>query len=59
MKYHSLPTLEEAGMTHFKDLIFDVIKVDVTNAILALINQVIFYYYYYFYPNHYYYYELF
>ena len=39
VKYHSLPLLEMAGVRKFKELVFDVIKADVCNAILALINQ--------------------
>ena len=39
VKYHALPLLENAGVRKFKDLVFDVIKTDVCNAILALINQ--------------------
>jgi len=40
VKHHSLPTLQKAGLRHFKALIFDEVKVDVANAMLALINQV-------------------
>lgn len=39
VKHHSLPTLEEAGLKHFKELIFDDVKRDVANAMLELINQ--------------------
>ena len=40
VKHHSLPPLQKAGLRHFKSLIFDEVKVDVANAMLALINQV-------------------
>jgi cullin 1 len=39
VKYHSLPTLEDAGTRHFKTLIFDVVKKDVCSAILVLIDK--------------------
>jgi cullin 1 len=39
VKYHSLPTLEEAGTRHFKTLVFDAVKKDVSNAILTLIDR--------------------
>ena len=39
VKYHSLPTLEDAGIRHFKILVFDVVKKDVGNAILALVDK--------------------
>eukprot|EP00615_Pteridomonas_danica_P010351 CAMPEP_0114360526 /NCGR_PEP_ID=MMETSP0101-20121206/23934_1 /TAXON_ID=38822 ORGANISM="Pteridomonas danica, Strain PT" /NCGR_SAMPLE_ID=MMETSP0101 /ASSEMBLY_ACC=CAM_ASM_000211 /LENGTH=638 /DNA_ID=CAMNT_0001504815 /DNA_START=386 /DNA_END=2302 /DNA_ORIENTATION=- len=39
VKHHSLPPLSKAGLKHFKALIFDEVKVDVTNAMLDLINQ--------------------
>ena len=41
MKHHSLPSLLDAGLKHFKSLIFDEVKRDVANAMLDLINQVI------------------
>jgi len=37
--HHTLPTLGEAGLTHFKTQIYEVIKTDSTEAILSLINQ--------------------
>lgn len=39
VKYNSLPNLEEAGTRHFKNLVFDVVKRDVSNAILVLIDK--------------------
>ena len=39
VKYHSLPTLEDAGVRHFKTLVFDKVKKDVANAILHLIDR--------------------
>jgi cullin 1 len=39
VKYHSLPTLEDAGLRHFKTLIFDIVKKDVSTALLALIDE--------------------
>jgi len=39
VRHHAVPLLEMAGVMKFKELVFDVIKADVCNAILALINQ--------------------
>jgi len=39
VKHHSLPSLLDAGLKHFKILIFDEVKRDVANAMLDLINQ--------------------
>lgn len=39
VKHHSLPTLHEAGLTHFRVQIYEQIKADVCAAILALINE--------------------
>lgn len=39
VKYHALPLLREAGLKLFKNIIFDVLKKDVTNSILDLINN--------------------
>jgi hypothetical protein len=39
VKYYSLPTLEEAGLLKFKELVFDKVKNDVTAAVLALVNE--------------------
>jgi cullin 1 len=39
VKYHSLPTLEEAGIRHFKTLIFDNVKRDCCDAIMKLIDD--------------------
>jgi len=38
VKYHNLPSLEEAGLQHFKNLVFDEVKSSVATAILDLIN---------------------
>jgi len=37
--HHTLPTLGQAGLKHFKTHIYEVIKTDTTAAILSLINQ--------------------
>ena len=39
VKHHSLPTLSQAGLRHFKTHIYDQMKENTTAAILALINQ--------------------
>ena len=39
VKYHSLPTLEEAGVRHFKLLVFDEVKQQACGAILKLIDD--------------------
>jgi len=39
VKYHHLPTLEDAGMRNFKNLIFEGTKRDVINAVLDLVDQ--------------------
>ncbi len=39
VKYHALPTLEEAGIRHFKTLVFDRVKTEVCSAIIALIDE--------------------
>ena len=38
MKYHQLPSLEDAGLRYFKTIVFDSVKADVTAAIVDLIN---------------------
>ena len=38
VKYHALPTLEDAGMRHFKALVFEAVKKDSCAAILSLID---------------------
>jgi cullin 1 len=38
VKYHQLPSLEDAGVRYFKTIIFDAIKKDVTDAIVRLVN---------------------
>jgi cullin 1 len=40
VKYHALPPLEDAGLKHFKTIVYESIKNDVTSSILFLINQV-------------------
>jgi len=37
--HHTLPTLGQAGLKHFKTEIYEVTKTDTTDAILSLINQ--------------------
>jgi len=39
VKHHSLPTLSQAGLRHFKDHIYEEIKMEATNAIIELIDQ--------------------
>merc|ERR1719253_594595 len=39
VKHHSLPTLSQAGLRHFKTHIYDEVKGDATAAILASIND--------------------
>eukprot|EP00607_Mallomonas_marina_P010807 CAMPEP_0182421016 /NCGR_PEP_ID=MMETSP1167-20130531/6181_1 /TAXON_ID=2988 /ORGANISM="Mallomonas Sp, Strain CCMP3275" /LENGTH=798 /DNA_ID=CAMNT_0024597697 /DNA_START=51 /DNA_END=2447 /DNA_ORIENTATION=+ len=39
VKYHSLPSLAESGLGHFKQLVFERLKKDLTNALLDLVNQ--------------------
>lgn len=39
VKHHSLPSLMDAGLGHFKALIFDEVRRDVANAMIDLINQ--------------------
>jgi len=39
VKHHTLPTLGQAGLKHFKTNIYEVIKADTTSAILHLINE--------------------
>ena len=38
VKYHQLPSLEDAGLRYFKTIVFDAVKADVTAAIVDLIN---------------------
>lgn len=38
VKYHQLPSLEDAGLRYFKTIVFDAVKNDVTAAIVDLIN---------------------
>jgi len=39
VKHHSLPTLSQAGLRHFKENIYEEIKRESTNAIIGLIDQ--------------------
>lgn len=39
VKHHTLPTLSEAGLRHFKTYIYDEVKVDATSAIRHLIDE--------------------
>jgi cullin 1 len=39
VKHHSLPTLADAGLKYFKTLVFDIVKKDACNAMLALVNR--------------------
>ncbi|CAM9571939.1 unnamed protein product, partial [Discosporangium mesarthrocarpum] len=39
VKHHSKPTLNEAGLMHFRNLVYDVTKKTVVNAVLEVINQ--------------------
>eukprot|EP00752_Nemacystus_decipiens_P005718 g5175.t1 len=39
VKHHSLPSLSEAGLKHFKNLVYDVVKTTVVNAMLDVINK--------------------
>ena len=39
VKHHSLPTLHEAGLRHFKTQVYELIKTDACTAILNLVNQ--------------------
>lgn len=38
VKHHSLPTLDVAGLKHFKTLVYNEVKKDVVNAMIALID---------------------
>mmetsp|Transcript_22277 Transcript_22277/g.46834 ORF Transcript_22277/g.46834 Transcript_22277/m.46834 type:complete len:742 (-) Transcript_22277:219-2444(-) len=39
VKHHSLPTLEQAGLRHFKDVVYENVKEQATGAIISLINE--------------------
>lgn len=39
VKHHSLPTLSQAGLKHFKTHVYDEMKRDTTSAILTLIDE--------------------
>jgi len=38
VRYHSLPSLEDAGLRYYKNIVYDNIKNDITSAILQMIN---------------------
>ena len=38
VKHHSLPTLDVAGLKHFKTLVYNEVKKDVVNAMIGLID---------------------
>lgn len=39
MKYHQLPSLEDAGLRYYKTIVFDAVKREITEAIIDLINR--------------------
>lgn len=39
MKYHQLPSLEDAGLRYYKTIVFDSVKREITEAIVELINR--------------------
>jgi cullin 1 len=39
VKYHQLPSLEDAGLRYYKTIVFDAVKRDITEAIVDLINK--------------------
>jgi len=39
VKYNSLPPLKEAGLHHFKTVVYEAVKKDVASGILAMINE--------------------
>ena len=39
VKYHHLPLLEEAGLGHFKTIVFDAVKINLADAIIELIDK--------------------
>ncbi|CAM9332816.1 unnamed protein product, partial [Choristocarpus tenellus] len=39
VEHHSLPTLNQAGLKHFQNLVYDVTKKTVVNAVVKVINQ--------------------
>mmetsp|Transcript_11521 Transcript_11521/g.25588 ORF Transcript_11521/g.25588 Transcript_11521/m.25588 type:complete len:774 (-) Transcript_11521:370-2691(-) len=38
VKYHQLPSLQDAGLRYYKTIVFDAVKADVTAALVALVN---------------------
>mmetsp|Transcript_9046 Transcript_9046/g.15294 ORF Transcript_9046/g.15294 Transcript_9046/m.15294 type:complete len:756 (-) Transcript_9046:308-2575(-) len=39
VQYHSLLKLNDAGLKHFKEIVYDELKKDVTNAVIVQINE--------------------
>ena len=39
VQYHSLPKLTDAGLNHFKDIVYEELKKDVSNAVIFQINE--------------------
>lgn len=39
VQYHSLPKLTEAGLNHFKEIVYEQLKKDVSNAVIFQINE--------------------
>ena len=39
VKYHHLASLEDAGLTHFKIIVFDKVKTNLTKSIIELIDK--------------------
>jgi cullin 1 len=39
VKYHQLPSLQDAGIRYYKTIVFDAVKKETTAALVALINQ--------------------
>lgn len=39
VQYHSLPKLNDAGLNHFKEIVYEQLKKDVSNAVIFQINE--------------------
>lgn len=39
VKYHALPSLEDAGLTHFKTIVYEQVKKDACTAVLNMIDK--------------------
>jgi len=39
VKYHGLPSLEDSGTKHFKNIIYEALKTSVAQALLTVIND--------------------